>query len=461
MLETQILGPPGTGKTTELIRHIKGWLRDNSSESLAVYSLTRAAVATLRDRCDSQHLRIRDKSINTLHSFCVGKAFAARYKLFDATHLDAWNDSVADGNPLLQLSEKALMPSGVQELLEELDDSDDEIEQTRSLSGDESYGLMQAYRSVERPVNTWPADVQAFYELYEKFKSKRRLVDFTDTVKMVDEQQTGPPRGVGLLLVDEAADHDKTEMRIFRRWLPKLERLTFFGDPHQAIFVFRGAAPQEMTSVNVPRKTLPISYRCPEEIWNCAQRWLSQHQPYAPLPTKPRGPGGLVMTREASLVYQEWKPGYKDCMSLLEYLHAQVAAGRTALVLAATNRHVCYLISRMKKLDLPYAFPRMDSDSRPRRAVLFSTIHGAKGMEADCVAVFPDLSRSAWAQYRQLRIPYATLRKLRRPWEIDEHPAMPVIRMFYVALTRAREELYLCAPAASAGSDEQCAVDWL
>jgi DNA helicase II / ATP-dependent DNA helicase PcrA len=63
---------------------------------------------------------------------------------------------------------------------------------------------------------------------------------------------------------------------------------------------------------------------------------------------------------------------------------------------------------------------------RPR--VILGTIHSVKGGQADVVYVFPDASEAG-----------------RRAWDgpqIDE-----VIRQFYVAFTRAREELVLCPPA--------------
>jgi len=59
-----------------------------------------------------------------------------------------------------------------------------------------------------------------------------------------------------------------------------------------------------------------------------------------------------------------------------------------------------------------------------------STIHGCKGGEADHVFLFPDLSPmadEAWAAGGRFRD--------------------PVVRAFYVGITRARECLHLCAPA--------------
>jgi hypothetical protein len=60
--------------------------------------------------------------------------------------------------------------------------------------------------------------------------------------------------------------------------------------------------------------------------------------------------------------------------------------------------------------------------------VVVGTIHSVKGAQADVVYLFPDLSRAAYAQYRQCGLPRDS-----------------VIRTFYVGATRARETLYICS----------------
>jgi len=64
--------------------------------------------------------------------------------------------------------------------------------------------------------------------------------------------------------------------------------------------------------------------------------------------------------------------------------------------------------------------------------VTIGTIHSVKGGEADVVVVCPDLS---WQGFRY--------------WASGGRQRDAIIRLFYVAMTRAREELYLCRPATS------------
>ena len=72
---------------------------------------------------------------------------------------------------------------------------------------------------------------------------------------------------------------------------------------------------------------------------------------------------------------------------------------------------------------------------KPR--VIVSTVHGVKGAECDIVYTFPDLSPHGYEQY-----------------EGGGEPRNEVLRLFYVAFTRARESVVLLAP------NNRFAVDW-
>mgnify|MGYP003652418468 FL=1 len=72
---------------------------------------------------------------------------------------------------------------------------------------------------------------------------------------------------------------------------------------------------------------------------------------------------------------------------------------------------------------------------KPR--VIVSTVHGVKGAEADVVYCFPDLSPHGYEQF-----------------EGGGEPRNEVLRLFYVAFTRARESVVLLAP------NNRFAVDW-
>lgn len=67
---------------------------------------------------------------------------------------------------------------------------------------------------------------------------------------------------------------------------------------------------------------------------------------------------------------------------------------------------------------------------KERPQIIVGTIHSLKGAEADVTVLFPDLSRSGFDEWD--RVPSAGRDGIERT--------------FYVGITRAREELFLCAP---------------
>lgn len=92
------------------------------------------------------------------------------------------------------------------------------------------------------------------------------------------------------------------------------------------------------------------------------------------------------------------------------------------------------LEKRAPSLRYPLSVARRHGGEALRHDPLITvgTIHSVKGGEADAVYVFPDLSRSGFEGWLGVR-------------GTDHHDA--VARMFYVAFTRARDELVLCEPA--------------
>ena len=62
--------------------------------------------------------------------------------------------------------------------------------------------------------------------------------------------------------------------------------------------------------------------------------------------------------------------------------------------------------------------------------VILGTIHSVKGGECDCSYVFPDLSRAGHTE-----------------WLTRGEPRDGIVRLFYVACSRSRESLVLCAPS--------------
>ena len=94
------------------------------------------------------------------------------------------------------------------------------------------------------------------------------------------------------------------------------------------------------------------------------------------------------------------------------------------------------LVSSKKQ---PAIFPLAIARNRGPQAletlpqIVVGTIHSAKGSEADVIYLFPDVSRAGMSEWTGSHVQQAS-----------------VFRLFYVAMTRAREKLVICNPATRA-----------
>lgn len=80
------------------------------------------------------------------------------------------------------------------------------------------------------------------------------------------------------VFVDEAQDTNDIQLEILSRLCAPRHRLIAVGDPHQAIYGFRGANADSMSRIakrfNCKTYPLSVSYRCPKAVVKEAQRYL-------------------------------------------------------------------------------------------------------------------------------------------------------------------------------------------
>jgi len=63
----KLFGPPGTGKTTRLVKDVLPLVLP---EKVAVVSLTRATKKAFLEKCMENQIPIKNRNVRTLHSWC-------------------------------------------------------------------------------------------------------------------------------------------------------------------------------------------------------------------------------------------------------------------------------------------------------------------------------------------------------------------------------------------------------
>ena len=273
----KIIGPPGTGKTTALIKRVEAELTGEvAPERLGYYSFTRAAARVAQQRAQvafPSYSRESFLHFRTLHS----EAFR---------QLDLTKDMVMVGKNLQEFS-KTFGYEISQTHIEAEDIEEYEVrEAVLKTLGDYLLfftnwraNLMlefePAYRAFwdlhrESLPYGWSLGVaRLFEERYQEYKDEKVLLDFNDMLTRVLEEELQP--GLDVLVFDEAQDSSPLQYKILDFWLKDVKRHYIGGDPDQCLFQWMGTNPNIFRGRPCDRLTYLVqSYRVPQAVHRLA-----------------------------------------------------------------------------------------------------------------------------------------------------------------------------------------------
>jgi len=284
------------------------------------------------------------------------------------------------------------------------------------------------------------------------------------------------------VLVDEAQDLNAVQHALLARIVKPGGKLIAVGDRFQSIYGFRGADPESMDRLkrewSMQEFPLDVSYRCPRAVVRAAQAIVGdsiqpaetahegkvEHRPLNVMGATETAlrAGDMVLCRiNAPLVplaFRLIRRGQRVLLrgrdlgvgltSLVEKLHpttttsliekARKWADRTIETMRAADKPattiqavedkvetlICFAEESQSVAEVVLKIENMFSDETPANVVLLSTVHKAKGLEADTVVVIrPDL--------------------LPAPWAKTEMEEMQEKNIHYVTVTRAKSHLIM------------------
>lgn len=489
-----IVGPPGTGKTTRLLRIVEDELSSGTMPNKIAYvSFTRRAATEAVDRaCAKFKLARTDLPyFRTLHSLCFHFLGMGRSEMLTKETLPEFAKIVGyEIRGGFSLEDGTMYGQTKGDRLLFMD----------NLARIRQQNLRSLYNEDDDDLSFW--EVERFSRALIEYKRDTGLMDYTDLLEMFARTPAGPD--IEVLLVDEAQDLSILQWNVVRKLAKTARRVIIAGDDDQAIYRWAGADVDTFVDMPGDVTVLGKSWRVPVAVQGVAQDIVNRIRHRRPKDWSPREDTGIVRfhsagetipvdsddililarnryilqnfedkirsagylytfhdrtsiapsTLDAVLTWERlrkgrpnifpdmvkkmydkmtmnvgWKRGFKELPGFQpeEELTIDLLQKQGGL-LASPEKTWYDALDKLTLRERAYirATLRRGEDLTKPPRIRLSTIHGIKGGEASKVILLTDMAERTFKEYK----------------------AMPEdeARVWYVAATRAKEELHVVAP---------------
>lgn len=494
----KLVGPPGTGKTHSLIDMVKRKIEEGVDPGHILFTtFTRAGANEARDRAIAQ-LKLSKESapwFKTIHA--IAYAMAQNKNLITGAGMCAFAKHMGLFFTLIKDGEANWTSSRGDYLLSLYG-----VMRARRQTPQKAYATRPSVGGLHSDVSL--AEFNHFVSSFDAFKTTEGVVDFSDL--LMNYIKDGPGINPVVAFLDEAQDTSKLQWDAFLRMCgPATTEIFVAGDDDQAIHEWNGADPKLfITAKTFTSTVLPQSVRVPRAVHTLAEKvskrislrlpkdyrardadgrvcWISSIT-HIPLTERTVNGSWMILARNTvfleaverllqmrGVAYTTNRGGdpleeVKQAISTWQLLIAGTPvptkqarallsriptgpmlargaktgiAGRKEPTVTYTELVADYGLKALHETpwyELMLFDPTvehmmrkaMTKDQTSMPSVYVSTIHGAKGMQADNVVLLTDMTQR-------------THQGLQSDPD-QEH------RVWYVAITRAKEQLLLVRP---------------
>lgn len=257
-----ILGPPGTGKTWELLDIVDEELeRGTPPERIGYLSFTRRASMEATTRaCEKFNLtRKQFQHFRTLHSLCYRQMRLQSDDVFERNHTREFANHVG-----IRISDRFSTAS--EEGVFASDEAGDRILFMENLSRVRCVPLREQYDGHDDNLSWW--EVERVERALRAYKKEHGLVDYTDM--LLDFAKGDDAPALDVVLIDEAQDLSQVQWRVVHRLERDARRCVVAGDDDQAIYAWAGADVDYFIGLQGDVRTLRQSHRVPKTVQSLA-----------------------------------------------------------------------------------------------------------------------------------------------------------------------------------------------
>jgi|GEM_PF-464671 len=247
---------PGTGKTLTLVAKI-GWLLSSQvkPQKITAITFTRKASDEIKNRKSlfTSGLNSQQVNLGTFHSFAL---------------------------KFLKLSEADLVTETEQKIiLQKL-----QPRLSHKLNSKDLLLIISRIKNNFKLLEQASAEIKKIYQLYQDELALTQKLDLDDLLLklLVELKKPNFPKDQ-YLLVDEFQDVSPLQLQIVVEWAKKAKQVFLIGDPHQAIYGFRGASSDSFQKLedhfyNISVHQLTKNYRSGADILTVAGRLFPQEK---------------------------------------------------------------------------------------------------------------------------------------------------------------------------------------
>jgi DNA helicase-2/ATP-dependent DNA helicase PcrA len=488
----------GTGKTTTLINKLEECLEHTDPSKVCFTTFTKSGAQEAIDRvvakfdCNEKDL----EGFSTLHAYCYRRI--PRKQMLNREDYKIMGELIG-----LTITGSLATATSWQK----------DTSFFSNLKGDKLLyynGLMRNMLCSEEEVLAQQIDSSIstkefvdFNEFYYKYKYEKNKYDFTDQLEVFNNSEHTPKNDY--LFVDESQDLSPLQWQVINKLSTKTKHTYIAGDDKQSIYKFSGGDPKSLIEKEGNRIVLDETYRLPSKVLEYAETITSRIENKQEYTVKSHKDGGgvhrirslneldlndeswLFLARNRALlrIYEDflikrrilfissgenslfnedqinyillWEKlrlGYKFKAQQLKVLYnnylpsgAVIARGAKSLLDSMPDHELYDKVDLVNNFGLKSiakwnkvfklndvtkeVLLKAEAEDRLDKCtnIEVTTIHASKGREADNVVVLPDLTTLTAAAYKKD--------------PDNEH------RVFYVAATRAKQNLFLLYPYTS------------